>query len=409
LEAFTLINKFIKNIYAPVFIVFLLVSALCNNIQTMAADIEKTGIPAFPVRYTVSVNGQNYILQAFSVDGQDYFKMRDIAFILKDTIMRFDISWHAWENAIHIEPGEYYHAEGAELTLSDIQQAAFPVTSKIFIGIKLSDYPAYFINGNTYMKIADIAEGVGFEAEISPETFSAVIKSAPIGPDSYAVTLVADSNTAYFNGMPINLSAPPVIMNDIFYIPLEPVTKLLGGKFSFESNNATVELFGDIYTYQVGSRSFSVNGETYTVYGSRELFKFPKEFITVDENYVPVIINNTVYIPSQFTAKYDCPYYSVLAGISEYPETRSVILGGFSYKDERGIREVKLEDTYDDLPEYFRESLNYEGIVDEVLDYNIEKYTNYDLEIYVMRLKESSELLKDNMYRFCFTDKQPRS
>jgi len=87
-------NKFIKNICAPVFIL-LLVSALCNNIQTMAADIEKTGIPAFPVRYTVSVNGQNYILQAFSVDGQDYFKMRDIAFILKDTIMRFDISWHA--------------------------------------------------------------------------------------------------------------------------------------------------------------------------------------------------------------------------------------------------------------------------------------------------------------------------
>ena len=87
--------------------------------------------------------------------------------------------------------------------------------------------------------------------------------------------------------------------------------------------------------------------------------------------------------------EYECPF-SILAGIYEYPQSRSIILGNFWNNDERGIREVKLEDIYNDLPDYFRAKLNYEGVLGEVLTYNIEKYANYDLEVYVMRLKEPS-------------------
>lgn len=370
-------------------IFFLFIASIGTYLPASASDSSNGNFPAAPVLYTVSVNDQNYNLQAFAINGEDYFKLRDIAFILKETIMRFDVDWYIWENAIYIESGENYYETGDELMISDTKQTASPVTSKVYINDKISDYSAYFVNGNTYMKIADIAESVGFQADIDTKSSKVVIKSTPIEPYSYAVTLIADCNTAYFNGIPITLSAQPFIKNDIFYIPLEPVTKLLGGTYSFENNVAAIELFGDTYKYQISSRSIIINGETYTISGSKALFKFPEEYKPVDDNYVPVIINDTVYIPSQFIVEYECPY-SILAGIYEYPQSRSIILGNFWGKDERGIREVKLEDIFNDLPDYFRAKLNYDGVVGEVLNYNIEKYANYDLEVYVMRLKEPS-------------------
>jgi hypothetical protein len=390
------IKKIIKLIIFLLFIAFTgsYLPALANNNSNI-------NVPAVPVLYTVSVYDQNYTLQAFKINGHDYFKLRDIAFILKETIIRFDVRWDIRKSAIYIKSGYEYHKTGGELIISDTEQTAVPVSSKIYFNDKISDYFAYFINGNTYMKITDIAEGVGFQADIDTESPKVIIKSIPIEPNSYAVTLIADCNTAYFNGIPITLSAQPFIKNDIFYIPLEPVTKLLGGTYSFENNVATIELFGDTYKYQIGSRSIIVNGEIYTISGSKALFKFPEKYKPVDDNYVPVIINNTVYIPSQFMVEYECPF-SILAGIYEYPQSRSIILGNFWNNDERGIREVKLEDIYNDLPDYFRAKLNYEGVVGEVLTYNIEKYANYDLEVYVMRLKEpSSEDIEHMDGRVC--------
>jgi len=126
-------KKFTHIIRITLITVFVLITVPGISFPVLAASGEKVEIPAVPVLYNVSVNEQNYTLQAYEIDGQDYFKLRDIAFILKETIMRFDVDWYMRENAIYIETGEDYYAEGGELTVSNTMQTTSPVTSELYI------------------------------------------------------------------------------------------------------------------------------------------------------------------------------------------------------------------------------------------------------------------------------------
>jgi hypothetical protein len=216
---------------------------------------------------------------------------------------------------------------------------------------------------------------------------------------NYVLSLLADNNEALLNGEPLTLPTSPIIQNGTFYIPLEAVTKLLGGTYSFENNIATIELFGNTTKYQIGSRSINVNEKTYVVSGSRRFFgkKDFGEDVTIDEKYVPVVSNGTVFIPVNFETA-DCPYNGIDAA-RQYPESRMVILGEF--KNERGINEVKLRDSYDNLPANFKSQLNYTGVVGEVINYNIEEYKNDDVEVYVMRIKKPNNDLEDMDGKVC--------
>jgi hypothetical protein len=49
----------------------------------------------------------------------------------------------------------------------------------------------------------------------------------------YVLSLTADNDEALLNGEPVTLSTPPFVQNGTFFIPLEAVTKLLGGTYSF--------------------------------------------------------------------------------------------------------------------------------------------------------------------------------
>ncbi|NLH02029.1 MAG: copper amine oxidase N-terminal domain-containing protein [Clostridiales bacterium] len=203
---------------------------------------------------------------------------------------------------------------------------------------------------------------------------------------NYVLSLIADNDEALLNGESVILPTPPFIQNGTFYIPLEAVTKLLGGTYSFENDIATIQLFGNTTKYQIGSHSIIINGETYVLSGQR--YYFTKEgsgdYVIIDEKYVPMVSDGIVFIPVNYETA-DSPYNGINAA-REYPESRMVILADF--KNERGINEVKLNDSYDNLPANFRSQLHYTGIVGEVINYSIEEYKNDDLKVYVMRVNK---------------------
>ena len=216
---------------------------------------------------------------------------------------------------------------------------------------------------------------------------------------NYVLSLIEDNNDALLNGESITLLTPPLVQNGTFYMPLEAVTKLLGGTYSFENDIATIELFGNTTKYKIGSRSITINGETYVVSGSREFFG-KRDFsgdVAIDEKYVPVVSSGTVFIPINFTTP-RCPYNGINAARG-YPESRMAILGDF--ENEWGINEVKLKDSYDDLPASFRSQLQYSGIAGEVINFNIEKYKNDDVEVFVTRIKKSQKDVDDMDGRVC--------
>lgn len=116
--------------------------------------------------HTFKVNGKTVAPQAYNIDGYNYFKLRDVAYLLADTTAPFNVTWSASQSTVvNIIPGQKYQKVGGELSASTLTSLKVSAsTFKVLMKGKTLPLRGYLINGNNYYSIADIAESVGFEA-----------------------------------------------------------------------------------------------------------------------------------------------------------------------------------------------------------------------------------------------------
>jgi len=112
----------------------------------------------------VSVNGNTQTVPGYTVNNNNYYKIRDIAMLLRNTSKKFDISWDSSKNAVNILTGKKYTVVGGELENAETSDKLDIVTSTggFLKNGQAIDISAYNINGNNYFKIRDIAEIIGF-------------------------------------------------------------------------------------------------------------------------------------------------------------------------------------------------------------------------------------------------------
>lgn len=116
--------------------------------------------------HTFKVNGKTVAPQAYNIDGYNYFKLRDVAYLLADTTAPFNVTWSASQSTVvNIVPGQKYQKVGGEMSASTLTSLKVSAsTFKVLMEGKTLPLRGYLINGNNYYSIADIAESVGFEA-----------------------------------------------------------------------------------------------------------------------------------------------------------------------------------------------------------------------------------------------------
>lgn len=112
------------------------------------------------------VNGERVAVTGYTVNDSNYFKVRDIAMLLRNTPSKFNVSWDGNLNAIMIDTHSDYIAIGGELS-SKIEQDMNVVENNtpIYVDGRRTAITAYNINGSSYFKIRDIADAAGFEIQ----------------------------------------------------------------------------------------------------------------------------------------------------------------------------------------------------------------------------------------------------
>ena len=112
------------------------------------------------------VNGERVTVTGYTVNDSNYFKVRDIAMLLRNTPSKFNVSWDGNLNAIMIDTHKDYVAIGGELS-SEIEQDMNVVENNtpIYVDGHRTAITAYNINGSSYFKIRDIADATGFEIQ----------------------------------------------------------------------------------------------------------------------------------------------------------------------------------------------------------------------------------------------------
>ena len=141
---------------------------------TLYAGWEKV-ITANPTSSKVLVNGKAVTFEAYTINGNNYFKLRDFAQAVNKTEKNFEVKWDSKNNAINLISNKPYTPVGGELAKGDGKaKVAKPTTSKIYKDGKEISLTAYTINGNNYFKLRDIAKafniGVFWDGKINTIT-----------------------------------------------------------------------------------------------------------------------------------------------------------------------------------------------------------------------------------------------
>ncbi len=114
---------------------------------------------ASPSRARVIVDGKEIAFDAFLIEGNNYFKLRDLAMAMRDGRKPFGVAWDRVAASIVLTSSQRYEAIGGELApAADISaQRYVPNAQKIFLDGKEVKLAAYTINGYNYFKLRDVA------------------------------------------------------------------------------------------------------------------------------------------------------------------------------------------------------------------------------------------------------------
>lgn len=117
------------------------------------------------------VNGEDVSISGYSVSDSSYYKVRDIAMLLRSTSKKFNVTWDNELGAIQIRTGEDYQVVGGEMTRETAENIQVVENSTpTYVDGRQRAITTYNINGSSYYKIRDIADAVGFDVQWDGET-----------------------------------------------------------------------------------------------------------------------------------------------------------------------------------------------------------------------------------------------
>jgi len=144
-----------------------------------AGWIDANAIAAIPTSSRIYVNGRLMEFEAYTINGNNYFKLRDIARAVRGTDKNFEVTWDGAKNAINLISNHDYTSVGGELTKGDKKaKAATVCTSTIYKDGEIVNLSAYTINGNNYFKLRDIAQAFNIAVSWDGKTNSIIIDTS---------------------------------------------------------------------------------------------------------------------------------------------------------------------------------------------------------------------------------------
>lgn len=118
---------------------------------------------AMPCTSKIVVNGKDIAIDAYTINGLNYFKLRDLAYVLNGTEKQFNILWDNNKKAINLATNSPYSIAGGEMTKGDGKgKTAVLGASYIYKNDSRTTIAAYSINGSSYFELDKLGEIVDF-------------------------------------------------------------------------------------------------------------------------------------------------------------------------------------------------------------------------------------------------------
>ena len=139
------------------------------QVKASTHNVKVNGKTVSPQGYYI-VNGTQY--------GNNYFKLRDIAYLLSGTKGQFNVRWDKENERILLTSGTAYETVGGELADSStaVEKIGKSTSTIVLDGEKIA-LDGYIINGNNYYKLRDIGKAIGFDVDFDNASSTVLVKT----------------------------------------------------------------------------------------------------------------------------------------------------------------------------------------------------------------------------------------
>lgn len=112
----------------------------------------------------VFINDSSVSISGYVIGGNTYYKLRDLAYALRDTSSRFDVVWNAGENRVEVYSQRPYSGEKETNQAGWWEQSVRAVQADALLTVdgKTVEVTAYNIDGSNYYKLRDLGGLLSF-------------------------------------------------------------------------------------------------------------------------------------------------------------------------------------------------------------------------------------------------------
>lgn len=148
-----------------------------------AAMPQPASLKITPSTHAVKIDGKTVDPQGYNIEGNNYYKLRDVAYLLSGTDRQFDVTWDAKNNRIVLTSGKAYQKTGDEMTgtVSSTIQNLSKSDSSIVLDGKSVSLTGYRVNGNNYYMLRDLGDALDFFVDFDEATKTVIVRSVSAG------------------------------------------------------------------------------------------------------------------------------------------------------------------------------------------------------------------------------------
>ena len=123
----------------------------------------------------VKLNGKDVVIYGYIIDNYNYFKLRDVAAVLKDTEAKFGVEYKD-EVATLTKGADYKVADTDQKEVKKVSKGML-TNDKVMVGDKALTATAYKIDNSNYYKLRDLGEALGFGVDFDKATNTVLLTS----------------------------------------------------------------------------------------------------------------------------------------------------------------------------------------------------------------------------------------